>query len=61
MKAEAVSLDTEVFYALFRKRFSRNGDMDSVFKGELEGNTCELNLAEYFYKACENLAEMSPG
>jgi len=57
MKAESISLDTGVFTLYFIDDSRGTEVINNIFKGTLEGHTCELNLAEYYYKTCETAGQ----
>lgn len=54
MKAENVALDTGVFTLYYIDDRQGKDSLESIFRGDLVGHTCELNLAEYYCKTCEN-------
>ncbi|HYB02956.1 MAG TPA: PIN domain-containing protein [Nitrososphaerales archaeon] len=54
MKAENIALDTGVFTLYYIDERQGKDTLESIFRGDLMGHTCELNLAEYYYKTCEN-------
>jgi len=55
MKAERVALDTGSFTLHFGNDPQVRGIMADILKDSIEAHTCELNLAEYFYKTCERM------
>lgn len=53
MKAEPVMLDTGAFSLYFGGDAQIKEIMSAILKGDTEAHTCELNVAEYYYKTCE--------
>jgi predicted nucleic acid-binding protein len=52
-RAERLALDTGAFALHFGNDPQVRDIMNDILKGSVEAHTCELNLAEYYYKTCE--------
>lgn len=53
MKAEPVALDTGAFALHFENNSQVREIINAILSKSLEAHTCELNLAEHYYKTCE--------
>jgi predicted nucleic acid-binding protein len=52
-KSDRVALDTGPMALHFGNDPQVRDLMNGILKGTIEAHTCELNLAEHFYKICE--------
>jgi predicted nucleic acid-binding protein len=48
-----VALDTGIFALYFGNDAHVRDLINDILKGRIVAHTCELNLAEYYYKTCE--------
>ncbi|MDA4131379.1 MAG: PIN domain-containing protein [Thaumarchaeota archaeon] len=53
MKLDRFALDTGAFSLHFGNDPQVREIMSMILKGNAEAHTCELNLAEHYYKTCE--------
>ena len=53
MKLDRFALDTGAFSLHFGNDPQVRETMSAVLKGNAEAHTCELNMAEHYYKTCE--------
>ncbi|MGC8848953.1 MAG: type II toxin-antitoxin system VapC family toxin [Candidatus Bathyarchaeia archaeon] len=55
MKKNRLILDTGPFFLYFAGDKQVKEMLDEIAVGNVEGYTCEVNLAEFYYKTCEKL------
>ena len=55
MKADRLAIDTGPFALHFANDPQVHQMMEEISRGYKEAHTCELNLAEHYYKICEKL------